>query len=115
MKTIFVGIPVYPSTKIQFVFNKPVKCDKLILEFTEVSTQTIEGYSRNPCISNLIFIEYSNVDSLSTKGVEGDFAYNEYVDSHKISNSNFEIIADKGFNNYPLYNLFDDNEYSFCK
>ena len=114
LNTVFIGIPVYPSTRIQFVLKKPAKIDKLKLEFAEVSTQTIEGYSRNPCISNLIFIESMNEsDILSFKGVEGDYADDVYVNSHLISTSEFELTADKGLDNYPLSNLFDNDKYSF--
>lgn len=56
LKTVFIGTPTIPSDRIQFVFKEPVKCDKLKLEFAEVTTQQTVGYSRNPAIANMIFI-----------------------------------------------------------
>ncbi|KAK8847227.1 hypothetical protein M9Y10_019811 [Tritrichomonas musculus] len=106
LNTVFVGFPMYPSQRLQFVFKNPVKCDKIKLEFAEISSQTIVGESRNPCIAGLTFIRDSKSEVLPIKGVESEFV-------NLIPNSNFEIVADDGLDNYELSNLFDDDESTF--
>ena len=109
---VFIGNPVYPWSRIQFVFDEIIECDRIKLEFTKVTVQTMVGSSENPVTGNIIFIQPK--ESIALNKVEGNYANAEYVNSHKISTDSFTYTNNGGSkNNYPITNLFDANEKSF--
>lgn len=58
LNATFVGMPVYPWKRIQFVFPSPISCDRLQLEFATVTKQTVYGLGQNPVCAGLYLIRH---------------------------------------------------------
>lgn len=54
----FYGNPVYPWTRIQFIFPEPVTCDKIKLEFTTVTQDVSFGGEYTACCGGMYLIQH---------------------------------------------------------
>ena len=106
LSAIFSGTPVYPWTRIQFVFPKCYFCDKLKLEFVEVTKNSFlnsSSPSENPDIGGLIFIRHLFISS------EDIYSNTKYLNPRLIDKSEFTYTASESMPNHPISNAFDGN------
>lgn len=111
LKMKFKG-PCNPSwTRVCFHFSELITCDKLKIEFVEVTHQTIVGNSTNPAISNLYFNRYMN----AVKFTKSDFNYRAdgYIHTYMVDSSKYVYSGDEGQAKYPLSNAFDNDPTTF--
>ena len=108
---IFIGDSLYEGARLQFVFPEIIECDKIVLEFGDVTEQTVFGNSKSPIICNLFFIQ--KVETTYFTEASKDYLDNNYVSLHMIDLSKFTCDAPEGVINYPLSNAFDGNSSTF--
>ena len=105
----FVGTPTWPSTRFQFVFKEPVNCDKLKIEFVEVTPDgSTSNQAKNPVVAELIFIENIDYDIVSTVPTAGQYTESSYIAEHRVKNDEFEYSGSEGLSDRQLPNAFDD-------
>lgn len=107
--TIFEGTPTFSMTKILFLFPEIIECEKLKIEFVDLTVQTFIGDSKKPIICGLHFIQYFKTAFLT--GASDKFANDDYIQLNKISS--FTYNENEGINGHTLSNAFDNNISSF--
>lgn len=99
--------PYDPKWKrVCFKFKELITCDKLKIEFVEVTHQTIVGNSTNPSISNLYFIRYMN--DIEYTNVDIFLSSSAYIQTYMIDSSKFDYSGDEGQVGYNLSYAFDN-------
>ena len=111
LEGIFVGTPQKDWNQFQFVLSQPVLCDKIKLEFVEVTADThTSGGAFTPVTGGITFIQsFTDIESGSTN-LAGNFANKEYFNSHKISTDKFTYESTPSKSDKPLKNAFDTSD-----
>lgn len=101
LNSAFVGTPVYPLTRAQFVLPKPVNCTKVKLEFAKVTTNDRCNNQEVPEVGNFILIQYLGYDYIEYK------INNGYIESHVVPFSKFNYRSTGDRKDHPISLAFD--------
>ncbi|KAK8836594.1 hypothetical protein M9Y10_037528 [Tritrichomonas musculus] len=117
LKYIFNGEPQQSDIWdwVQFAFKTPIPCDRLKIEFTEVTLDIAFGGGYTAAAGELYFIrppppEYGMI---GTAQAAGNYANNEYVNANKVPNDGFTYYSPGDQSGHPLSYAFDGNSKSF--
>lgn len=110
LNTIFSGSPLDDWNIVQFVFNKPVQCKQLKLEFASVTQDgSFSGFKYHAVCGQLQLIKGASYDQLTFEPTSGNYGVDNYIRKHLIPQSNFTYKSNvQHFDNYPISNLFDE-------
>lgn len=101
-------------SKFLYVFNYPIRCDKVQVEFVEVTPDgSFSANAKHAVVRTILFVGEPDVDFIESKGVEGIYNNPSYVNAQKIKSSTITRSSSGDMNNYPLSNLFDDKTNTF--
>ena len=109
--TVFSGETPTTSDwdKTQFVFTPVIVCDRMQIEFTEVSPDTHTSNGALSAVSGGLELIKPEYGSLPLYPASGILANKNYVDSHKIATSDFTYSSNGDKTNFPLSYAFDGN------
>ncbi|KAK8842112.1 hypothetical protein M9Y10_026339 [Tritrichomonas musculus] len=113
LKATFTGNPVYPMQRIEFVFQTPITCDQLQLEFAEVTPDgSFSNFALNANSGGIYFLGDILTNRVGIASPTGNFFNNvNAVNFYKVPASSFTAFATGGQkDDKPLSNLFDDNK-----
>lgn len=102
LNQIFFGIPVSPMVKIQLHFDDVVRCDKIKLEFYEITSGNLE-------ICNLYFIPVHESNIIPISGANQTYLNSTYIDSNMVDSSKLTFTIDQPFDSYSETSIFDKN------
>lgn len=109
LEGIFVATLKSNWEQFQFVFSSPVSCDKIKLEFIEVTANihTSNG-ATTPVTGGITFIQQYGENETAYTNKNGNFANDDYFNSHKITKASFTYTSTPSKNNHPIDHAFDD-------
>ncbi|KAK8899272.1 hypothetical protein M9Y10_001583 [Tritrichomonas musculus] len=93
----------------QFVFALPIRCDKIKVEFAEVTPNDSFGLGNKTqaAAAEMKFIGEIEPDFIESKGTEGIYNLSDYTTSHIISTEDFEYSSNGDKDGKPIANAFD--------
>lgn len=108
LSALFVGTPIYPWETIQFVLPEAVRCDRIQLEFVEVTPETVFSKgARCACVSGIYFIRHFDYQYTSFEVAKGYYIDKSYISSHLVPLSNFTYMSTGDLKGHPISGAFD--------
>lgn len=110
LNAVFVGEPTSTWTRIQYEFKEPIKCDKLFIEFTDVSLSLMkDDEDTNLVIKNMYLTQAYYEETFQFTSAGNGYEDDTFISTKMIDSSGFAFSAPEGLTNYELSFAFDKN------
>ncbi|KAK8865060.1 hypothetical protein M9Y10_010590 [Tritrichomonas musculus] len=112
LKYIFSGSPRPTDLwqRVQFEFPEFVWCDRIKLEFTEVTLDVSFGSQHTAAAAEIYFVSPPpELGNLSPAKATGNYANNAYINANKVPTDDFTYHSPGDQQSHPLSNAFDEN------
>lgn len=120
LKAVFTGTHTSSSwSKTIFAFKEPIIVDKLKIEFIDVTPNNFDGDRKTIMTGGIAIIptQKENIPPKTIKGREPfDYYTNtQYINGHKISKDDFNIVTSGSENQHDVSLAFDNNPSTFWR
>ncbi|KAK8846151.1 hypothetical protein M9Y10_020156 [Tritrichomonas musculus] len=92
----FSGEPSGANELYQYIPLEKVLCDRIKIEFAQVTKDEKHSNSYSPIINNITLFQSFEHEGLTFQAADADYSNSDFISTHKVDNSDFTIYSDSG-------------------